>query len=152
MNANNWKINQLSKRKTPSSMDRGTEMSYSTCCRLCFSIDNHSHNHMNIFSVIGMEMKMNEIICEHFKCEVNQIFTFTRVICLNTNTNNVPFCAQLILDQRIRFVAKLCMPWMLVNNRSLSWIVSKGKSGAGEIPKSNDQNRRRHYGILARPR
>lgn len=38
-------------------------------CRLCMSTY-HGNDHINIFSVIGIEMQMSEIISEHFKCEV----------------------------------------------------------------------------------
>lgn len=39
-------------------------------CRLCFSTENVQL--MNIFSVIGIELNIGEVISKHFKCEVNE--------------------------------------------------------------------------------
>lgn len=52
-----------------------SEMSNSNSCRLCFSTENE--HYLSIFSDIGIEMKMNEIISEHFKCDVNKKKTKT---------------------------------------------------------------------------
>lgn len=45
-------------------------MADNNSCRLCFSSD--IFHQMEIFSNIGIELKMKEIISEHFKCEVNK--------------------------------------------------------------------------------
>lgn len=60
----------------PKESDRGFRMSESNNCRLCFSAENDQN--LNIFSDIGIELRMSEIISEHFKCEVNlkKMFTF----------------------------------------------------------------------------
>ncbi|XP_031629987.1 transcription factor grauzone-like [Contarinia nasturtii] len=54
-------------------------MSFTNSCRLCLTINNG--NHLDIFSVNGMEMKMCEIIAEHFKCEVNVLDSLPNFIC-----------------------------------------------------------------------
>lgn len=91
-----------------------SEMSNSNSCRLCFSTENE--HYLSIFSDIGIEMKMNEIISEHFKCDVNK-----------KKTKTFFFLSSLIMfwfsythtDQRNGFVAEFRVPDMLVDNGSL---------------------------------
>lgn len=45
-------------------------MSLSNVCRLCFSETNGLH--MDLFSEIGVEIRMSEIVSEHFKCNVSE--------------------------------------------------------------------------------
>ncbi|XP_031627535.1 zinc finger protein 883-like isoform X2 [Contarinia nasturtii] len=54
-------------------------MSITNSCRLCLSINNG--NHLDLFSVNGMEMKMCDIIAEHFKCEVNVLDSLPNFVC-----------------------------------------------------------------------
>lgn len=52
-------------------VSRFQKMSKPNACRLCFSTN--STNYMNIFSTIGTELKMSDVISEHFQCDVNKI-------------------------------------------------------------------------------
>ncbi|XP_031634974.1 zinc finger protein 91-like [Contarinia nasturtii] len=54
-------------------------MSDSYPCRLCFSTD--TDRHMNIFSDVGIQLKMSEIIGEHFKCEVSEADSLPNFVC-----------------------------------------------------------------------
>lgn len=49
-------------------MDLELRMSNMNSCRLC-ALSNDDY--LNIFSEIGIELQMREIISEHFKCDVN---------------------------------------------------------------------------------
>lgn len=48
-------------------------MTSGRACRLCLSPNESLH--LNLFSELGLEMKMCEIIREHFKCEVNKFYS-----------------------------------------------------------------------------
>lgn len=45
-------------------------MSLNNVCRLCFSSINAEH--VNLFSDIGIQLNISDIISEHFKCNVNK--------------------------------------------------------------------------------
>ncbi|XP_055317607.1 transcription factor grauzone-like [Sitodiplosis mosellana] len=54
-------------------------MNREQCCRLCMSPN--TDEHLNIFSDIGIEMKLGEIIGEHFKCEVSELDALPNLVC-----------------------------------------------------------------------
>lgn len=92
-----------------------TEMMSEQLCRLCLSINDG--NHLNIFSVFDNEMKMCDILSEHFKSEVsNWIPNLIQI-------KMYPF-KFLYIDQWNRFNAQICVQIMLVYNRNLSRAVS----------------------------
>lgn len=82
----------------------------SNSCRLCFSTNND--HHMNIFSVIGIEMKMSEIISEHFKCEVNK--NKYEAIFIHVDFSLMKLCCLLVrqqiseADSLPNFVCQIC--------------------------------------------
>lgn len=127
-------------------MARDLEMAEPNSCRLCFSIGNDQH--MNIFSDIGRELKISDIIAEHFKCDVNQKWDIFLSLAKSSHisfyfsfalhSSSADGCGN--LDMRNGFIAEFCMPSMLVNNWSLSWAISKVQNHAREIPESNDKN------------
>lgn len=47
-----------------------------TSCRLCFSCDN-CDDYLNIFGTTGDGLRINDMISEHFRCDVNKTLTFT---------------------------------------------------------------------------
>ncbi|XP_055317616.1 zinc finger protein 28-like [Sitodiplosis mosellana] len=54
-------------------------MNREQCCRLCMSPN--TDEHLNIFSDIGIEMKLGEIISEHFKCEIGELDPLPNLVC-----------------------------------------------------------------------
>lgn len=78
-------------------------MSESYPCRLCFATD--TDRRMNIFSDVGIQLKMSEIICEHFRCEVNKFIN----ICLYHLTWGFFFFQQISeVDSMPNFVCEIC--------------------------------------------
>lgn len=56
-------------------------------CRLCASTND---DHLNIFSEIGIELQMREIISEHFQYDVNYQVYFLKFI---TQCHGMQFCS-----------------------------------------------------------
>lgn len=122
-------------------------------CRLCMSTNNGT-DYLNIFSVIGIEMRISEILSEHFKCEVNKndLWSMSSLFYIYFISKNRLFnILELIYPgQWAGSIAKLCVPIMLANNRVLPWIVRKSKVSTGEISKYCDKNWRRCEWIVVK--
>ncbi|XP_055317609.1 transcription factor grauzone-like isoform X2 [Sitodiplosis mosellana] len=54
-------------------------MNREQCCRLCMSAN--TDEHLNIFSDIGIEMKLCEIISKYFDCEISEVDPLPNLVC-----------------------------------------------------------------------
>ncbi|XP_055317606.1 transcription factor grauzone-like [Sitodiplosis mosellana] len=54
-------------------------MNREQCCRLCMSAN--TDEHLNIFSDIGIEMKLCEIISKYFDCEISELDPLPNLVC-----------------------------------------------------------------------
>lgn len=82
-------------------------MSGSSSCRLCFSSENG--HRVNIFSDIGIDMKMSEIISEHFKCDVNKLYEIIIKLIFSKKKNTL-FCHHLQISELDSLPNFVCQP------------------------------------------